>query len=313
MTKPHTGHRPPELLDVRRIWDAAPHNAFTDIIRFQDRWYCTFREGQDHVSPDGKLRVITSRDGQQWESAVLIASAHEDLRDAKLSITPDNKLMLCGAGALHQKEPISHQSYVWTSPDGTNWSEAIPVADPNYWLWRITWHKGRAYGVGYGCLPTNERTCHLYSSRDSRQFDKLVPDLFKQGYPNETSLIFDVDDTGWCLLRRDNEPSSAQLGMAKPPYTNWRWQDLGVFFGGPHMLRLPDGRIVAAGRLSDGQVRTALCWLDTDRSTLEEFLTLPSGGDTSYAGLVWHDDLLWVSYYSSHEEKTSIYLAKVAL
>jgi hypothetical protein len=38
---------------------------------------------------------------------------------------------------------------------------------------------------------------------------------------------------------------------------------------------------------------------------------LPSGGDTSYAGLVWHDGVLWVSYYSSHEGKSAVYLAKV--
>ena len=40
---------------------------------------------------------------------------------------------------------------------------------------------------------------------------------------------------------------------------------------------------------------------------------LTSGGDTSYAGLVWHDEVLWISYYSSHEGKTSIYLAKVKI
>ena len=28
-------------------------------------------------------------------------------------------------------------------------------------------------------------------------------------------------------------------------------------------------------------------------------------------GMVWHDDLLWMSYYSSHEGRTSIYLAKI--
>ena len=46
---------------------------------------------------------------------------------------------------------------------------------------------------------------------------------------------------------------------------------------------------------------------------LTEALKLPSGGDTSYAGLVWHDGLLWISYYSSHEGKTNIYLAKVRI
>ena len=79
------------------------------------------------------------------------------------------------------------------------------------------------------------------------------------------------------------------------------------------MIQLPDGRLVAAVRLYDRKVRTALCWIDPDAGTLKEFLALPSGGDTSYAGLVLHDGILWISYYSSHEGKTSIYLAKVRL
>jgi len=33
-----------ELVEVRKIWDQAPHNAFTDLRRFQDRWFCVFRE-----------------------------------------------------------------------------------------------------------------------------------------------------------------------------------------------------------------------------------------------------------------------------
>src|SRR5262245_19700916 len=58
-----------ELVEVRKIWDVAPHNAFTDLIRFRDRWFCVFREGKAHVSPDGALRVIISSDGVNWESA----------------------------------------------------------------------------------------------------------------------------------------------------------------------------------------------------------------------------------------------------
>ncbi len=60
-----------------------------------------------------------------------------------------------------------------------------------------------------------------------------------------------------------------------------------------------------------GGAKTVLARLS--RAAYEPVLTFPSGGDTSYAGLVWHDGLLWVSYYSSHEGKTSIYLAKVEL
>ena len=42
-------------------------------------------------------------------------------------------------------------------------------------------------------------------------------------------------------------------------------------------------------------------------------LRLASGGDTSYPGMLVHDGKLWVSYYSSHEGKAAIYLAKIPL
>jgi hypothetical protein len=65
--------------------------------------------------------------------------------------------------------------------------------------------------------------------------------------------------------------------------------------------------------LYDGGPRTSLCRIDPEAATLTEALTLPSGGDTSYAGIVLHKGMLWVSYYSSHEGKAAIYLAKVAI
>jgi hypothetical protein len=104
---------------------------------------------------------------------------------------------------------------------------------------------------------------------------------------------------------------STMVGTALPPYTTWAWQDLSAAVGGPHLVQMPDGRLIAAVRLYDGRTRTGLCWLDPEAGRLTEFLALPSGGDTSYAGLVRHEGLLWVSYYSSHEGKTAIYLARV--
>ena len=53
----------PEIVSVRKIWDGGEHNAFTDLIRFQDRWWCTFREAKDHGPSHGQVRVIVSTDG----------------------------------------------------------------------------------------------------------------------------------------------------------------------------------------------------------------------------------------------------------
>lgn len=135
-------------------------------------------------------------------------------------------------------------------------------------------------------------------------------------YPYETSIVFS-EDTAYCLLRRDGDEKSGLLGISFPPYTSWDWKDLGTRIGGPQMIQLPDGRFLAGVRLYGGDgwrpARTSLCWVDTGKGKITEALEFPSGGDTSYPGMVFYDGILWVSYYSSHEEKTSIYLAKVKI
>ncbi|MEC9092421.1 MAG: sialidase family protein [Planctomycetota bacterium] len=300
----------PELVECRKIWSRGPHNAFTDLLRFNDKFYCVFREGNGHVSPDGALRVLVSDDGNQWKSAALITSNNSDLRDAKLTITPQNQLMLSGAEALNQPKTYKHQSLAWFSKDGVNWSQRHEIGDRDYWLWRTSWYRGKAYAFGYGCKDEN-RSIRLYRSDNGKRFEPIVKAAFTQGYPNETSMVFRDNGTCYCLLRRDGDPGTAQIGKSVAPYTNWDWKDLGIKLGGPHMIQLPDGRLIAAVRLYDGKTRTALGWIDPVQATFKECLKLPSGGDTSYAGLVWHNQFLWISYYSSHEGKTSIYLAKV--
>lgn len=316
------GGRDPRILSVQRIWDRAPHNAFTDLVRYHDEWFCVFREGQAHVSPDGALRVIRSKDGRNWQSVAILSDALADLRDAKITITPEGNLMLSGAGALHDTTSATHQSYAWFSKDGEVWTQAIPIGEPNYWLWRVSWDpNGHALGIGYRTGKDEKREVRLYRSQDGASFEPAVPTLFNEGYANESSIAFLEGGTSLCLLRRDphgNAAATAQLGKSLAPYDNWHWRDLGVRVGGPQIVVLPDGRIVAVVRLYDGHTRTSLCWLDPQQARLEEFLRLPSGGDTSYAGAVWHDQQLWISYYSGHESpgnpfSTAIYLARVTI
>jgi hypothetical protein len=301
-----------ELVSVEKIWDRGPHNAFTDLVRFDGKWVCVFREGKGHVSPDGAIRVLTSADSKTWESTALLTSKTMDLRDPKLSVTPKGELMLLAAGALHEKLRHTHQSLVWFSKDGKAWGEPVRVGDPDFWLWRAAWHKDTALGIGY---PTNKTDAgiRVYTSADGRKWDMIVPNAMDKDYPNETATVFDADGTATTLLRRDKGSATGQLGTAKPPYTSWTWNDLGVRVGGPALIRVPDIGLIAVVRLYDSKVRTAVCSIDPAAGKLTELLALPSGGDTSYAGLVWHDGLLWISYYASHEGKTSIYLAKVKL
>lgn len=300
--------------EVAKIWDAGAHNAFTDLIRYQSRLFCAFREAAKHqVSPDGKIRVLASTDGRQWSSAALLSSSLGDLRDPHLSITPSGELMLVAAIAFNPGAPHRHQTFAFFSRDGINWSEPAPIGDPDYWLWRVAWHKNKAYAVGYPTLASG-KPARLYHSTDGRSFQSLVSELDVPDAPNETAFAFLPDDTMLILARRGLNSKTAVLLSARPPYTNWSWDDLGQQLGGPALLRLSDGRLLAAGRVHpEGGSRTALLWLDPAQKQFRQILVFPSKSDTSYPGLVFENGELLVSYYSSHEGKTSIYFARVRL
>src|SRR5262249_32174139 len=75
----------PQLVSVTKIWDRAPHSAFTDLVRWRGKWFCVFREAEGHVGGDGKLRVLESADGQTWQPAALLEEKGIDLRDPHLS------------------------------------------------------------------------------------------------------------------------------------------------------------------------------------------------------------------------------------
>ncbi|MGE5296041.1 MAG: exo-alpha-sialidase, partial [Solirubrobacterales bacterium] len=125
--------------------------------------------------------------------------------------------------------------------------------------------------------------------------------------------------TCYALVRRDAQgqvPCSAILGVSGGDFTKWQWHDLGTEFngfGGPNFIQLPSGQWLAAGRMHQDGVHTALCQIDMAEHKMTKLLKVPSGRDTSYPGLVWHNGLLYMSYYSGHEGKTSIYLAKIKI
>ena len=306
------GATPPELIDVRRIWDQAAHNAFTDLLHHRNHWYCVFREGTRHVSADGSLRVITSRDGRDWTSLSLVSHPDDDLRDAKLTVTPDGRFMLNGAG-MQADQPVRYHSMVWFSGDnGQTWDHGRRIGDPGFWLWRPQWHKGTAYSMGYRTdRDRTRRILRFYRSRDGSEYESLIDQVPIANGVGEDRILFLRDGSALCLLRHETGSKKAFLGQSRPPFTQWNWRELGLRIGGPNMLQLPDGRIIAVTRLYAPRARTSLSWIDPIAGTMTECLELPSGGDTSYAGLVLHNDLLWISYYSSHEEKTCIYLARV--
>lgn len=329
----------PQLIEVRKIWDAGEHNAFTDLIWWHNNWWCTFRESAGHVGGDGKIRVLISPDGGKWDSAALVEEKDIDLRDPKFSVTPDDRLMIVCGGSVYlgTKDIKGKQPRVIFSRDGHKWTNPQRISEEGEWLWRASWHNGTVYSVsprtasyqnGQPAAPKSgeEWYVNLFKSPDGLKWE-LVSPLPVPGRPNETTVRVLANGDMLAMVRREAGNKMGWFGVARAPFTQWTWHESNYRFGGPNFIQLPNGVIVAGsrdytqlpdpnGRSNDTskKARTMLAWVKPGTYALDPFVILPSAGDNSYTGLVWRDDVLWVSYYSTHEgSKTSIFLAKVKM
>lgn len=297
-----------QLLSLHTLAEHAEHQAFTDLAVLDAGLFCVLREGASHVSPDGCIRVLHSSDGQQWQSAALLRCDWADLRDPRLLVRADGRLILHACAAMHKPAPCSHRNLAWLSDDGKRWSEPMAIAEDNIWLWRSHWQGKQALGMGYRCGKPH--FLRLYQSADGFDWQVRSEYAYLGSYANESALMLDSGNRAWCLLRRD--PDNALLGVAEPPWTDWHWRDIGQRIGSPQWLRLDDGRLLAAVRKYQPHERCCLAWVDTEHARLDECLALPSGGDCGYPGMaLWQGDL-WVSYYSSHQGASRVYLARIS-
>jgi autotransporter-associated beta strand protein len=310
------------------IWSDSTYNAFTGLTRYDGDWYVVFRTASTHLTPPagqpgGEIRVLESADGQNWTTAALLSSSGADLRDPKITVTPQNQLMII-AGSVSQTGVNAVQSAAWFSSNGTSWGAPYATGTYDYWTWRTVWHNGVGYGISYGPNNTDpnssyDLTTQLLTTTDGINYSTLVSPLNPAAQQaDEAGLTFLPNQTAVELVRRDWKTTSA-IGISTGNYSNWTFRDANIQLQSPDLLTLPDGRIVAAGRIYAGSPGnyvpyTQLCWLDPKNAILTPFLTFPDNGDdTGYPGVYWYNNKLWVSYHSSSPGPYSIYIARVSL
>ena len=312
------------LTSVRKIWESTDYCAFTDLIRHGDEWLCVFREGDSHVpGRNGTIRVLASKDAGKWESAASVAESGIDLRDPKISVRSDGSLMLLMGGSVYDgtdgstgRKRTGGRGRVSFSTDGRTWTAPQPIGIENEWLWRVTWHQGVGYGVSYPLGSLRNAKLSLWRTTDGIAYEKVAAlDPSGKSEPNETTLRFAADGTMSALVRLERGTRNAVLGQSRPPYTSWAWTDLGQPAQGPDFLPREKASALYAGRAFPAGAngpRTVFGRIANGRA--EPLIVLPSGGDCSYPGMALdRDGSVLVSYYSSHEGRAAIYLARIAL
>jgi hypothetical protein len=163
-----------------------------------------------------------------------------------------------------------------------------------------------------GPKPEPEWSLKSYTSSDGAVW-QLSSLMQVPNQPNEAALRFLKNGSALALVRREGGDKRGYIGSANAPYREWTWTPLTTVVQGQNFIELPDGTLIAGSRGLGATPGPHMVLFTMTSSSLTPMLELPSGGDCSYPGLLWQDNHLWVSYYSSHEGKASIYIAKIRL
>jgi len=305
---------------VMKIYDTDEYSAFTDLIRFKNAFYCSFRVGSSHVGgEDGKVRIIRSLDGKRWENVALLDKRGIDLRDPKLSITPDGRIMVIIGGSVYDgKELLARRPQVsFSDPEGLSFSapEAVEIqpddGKEDSWIWRVLWKGDTGYGMDYRTGNKKSWSLHLMKTKDGIHFEE-VSSLDVDGLPNEATIRFDENNNMYVLIRREGDDKHGMIARSTHPYTKWKYQKLDYRLGGPNFLILNKQKWVVGTRKYKDEVKTQIL-VTNPKGKVKKTFVLASGGDTSYPGMLIYNEELWVTYYSSHEKGTNIYLTKIPL
>lgn len=322
-----------EVTNIRRVFHNGEHNAFTDLTKFKNKYYLTFRTCPDGhmVHPTARILILSSDDLKSWHEVHQFSVKHRDTRDPHFLVFQEKLFVYTGTWysgpttiPTAEYDLNKHLGYAAWTDDGQQWHSPIMLEGTfGHYIWRANARDGKAYLCGrrkteFAEGPKgegNEVESMMLESDDGLIFRKKA--VFQDTAGDETAFLFEDDGSLLAVGRRGR--ANAQLITGKSPYQELTRVDLDRYVGGP-LLTKWNGRTVVGGRhtTTDRGPKTSMCWLD--KGQLIEFAELPSAGDNSYPGFI---DLgsgrAVMSYYSTHEKSadgkpiTAIYMADLEL
>lgn len=323
---------PVEVKNVRRVFHNGEHNAFTDLVKFKDRYYLTFRSCPDGhmVHPTASIIVLASDDLESWSQVHRFRVSKRDTRDPHFLVFKEKLFIYTGTWYSGEKtippaeyDMNLHLGYAVHSQDGSSWTDPIQLEGTfGHYIWRAATDGEQAYLCGrrkngFDVAPRGEGPAVESAMLESD--DGLIwrhRTLFQTVKGDETAFKFLPDQSILAIARRGS--GQAQILRSKSPYTDWDRQDLDRYIGGPLLTKWGSRWVVGGRRNTNAGPKTSMCWLVENQ--LHEFASLPSGGDNSYPGFIELSPKHAVmSWYSSHEKNeqgqaiTAIYMADLLI
>jgi len=311
-----------DTMTITRVaYEEGRVKAFTDITFFDNQFFLVFRESDKHAfGENGVIQIFKSSNGLDWTFMKEISIEGIDLRDPSFAINED-ELSLYIHGSKYENQIITEFSdYNLKYSPTHGWLEKEDVFLDNLatntnnisgneaWPWRVTWHDGTAYTIGYNGSDIFD----VYTSQDGLFFTKENAIENIESLPTEARIRVNNSGEFFVLVRRNF--GSAILGTSLNPQQGWEWfGEIPIDnFRGPNFLMVDENKMIFSGAFYSW---VYLGIYNVETNTFNQMIEIPSFGDGSYPGMLIKDNFLWLSYYTSFEndEGSSVYVAKIYL
>jgi len=144
-----------EVENVRRVFHNGEHNAFTDLIRWNGKFWLTFRSCPDGhmVFPTSRIIVLASEDTESWEQVCEFSVPRRDTRDPHFLVFQDQLFVYTGTWfsgddelPRDQYDINKHLGFGVKTADGNTWSRPFQLEGTyGHYIWRAATHEGKAY------------------------------------------------------------------------------------------------------------------------------------------------------------------------
>ena len=181
------------VTSVRQLFNDGNHNAFTDLCRFRNRLFLTFRSCPDGhmLFTSSRIVVLSSSDGTDWEQVHAFSVANRDVRDPHFLVFDDKLFVYSGAWWVNpddadEQDVNDHLGFCVWSEDGDSWhGPRMLEGTHGHYIWRAAARDGMAYLNG----------------RRIRNFD-VIPRRAEPSEYMESWLLHSGDGFNWVPLSR---------------------------------------------------------------------------------------------------------------
>ena len=298
-------------ISITKIWDITSHDGFTDLIKFNGSYYCSYSEEYypyiDSSESIEGIRIIRSKNGKNWESVFFIKKKGMNIDNSRISITPDRQIMIIIDGPSYPLVSFSDKKGdVFSDPEPVNIDKTINSDKER--LCKVTWFRGTGYSLFYESDKKKDNIS-LLKTIDGKNFEKVVK-LKVDGLFDESTLRFDQKGIMYAIINNTEKEKRAIVGISNWPYIKWSYRKVRDVPENFNYTIINKNIIMVGTGLSDPEMHTGILIFDKKDIT-KEIIKIPFFKDVCFPGILKEPGKLVFTCCSMQDGNPAIYMVKV--